>query len=104
MTKEVINYQFIKELSGDFGPEIQAQAVSKMESFVAEVNEKAVVEEDGSIRWKTNGEYLEDDDCEKLQFAGYKFDREATREKKKAQDREFLLSVAPEGVVPIFMM
>lgn len=53
--------------------------------------EKATVEADGAIRWNSNGRYLMDDFCEKLEYAGYPFDREATAKKRDAQNEESLM-------------
>ena len=63
----------------------ERSAKAEVEKAVKEADEKAIVEEDGSIRWIASGNYLPDDFCEKLEYAGYAFSRTATRE---AQDRQ----------------
>ena len=55
---------------------------------VAQADEKATVEADGAIKWNSNGRYLMDDFCEKLEYAGYPFSREATAKKRDAQNEE----------------
>ena len=55
---------------------------------VAQADEKATVDEDGAVRWKSNGRCLMDDFCEKLEYAGYPFSREATAKKRDAQNEE----------------
>ena len=55
---------------------------------VAQADEKATVDEDGAVRWKSNGRCLMDDFCEKLEYAGYPFSREATARKRDAQNEE----------------
>jgi len=67
----------------------ERSAKAEVEKAVKEANEKAIVEEDGAIRWKT-GSYLMDDFCEKLEYAGYAFSRSATREARDRQVSEEL--------------
>ena len=57
---------------------------------MAQAETQATVDADGAIRWESNGRYLMDDFCEKLEYAGYAFDREATAKKRDAQNAESL--------------
>ena len=57
---------------------------------VAQAEKDATVEADGAIKWNSNGRYLMDDFCEKLEYAGYDFSREATAKKRDAQNEESL--------------
>lgn len=51
-----------------------------------------IIEEDGAVRWKSNGNYLPDDCMEKLEYApvdlSSKISREATKIKREIQDKE----------------
>jgi hypothetical protein len=66
----------------------EKSAKAEVEKAVKEADEKAIVEEDGAIRWIASGNYLPDDFCEKLEYAGYAFSREATRQAKEVQSSE----------------
>ena len=68
----------------------ERSAKAEVEKAVKEANEKAIVEESGAIRWIASGNYLPDDFCEKLEYAGYNFSRTATREAKDRQADESL--------------
>lgn len=68
----------------------ERSAKAEVEKAVKEADEKAIVEEDGAIRWIASGNYLPDDFCEKLEYAGYAFSRTATREAKDRQVDESL--------------
>ncbi len=57
---------------------------------MAKAGADATVEADGAIKWNSNGRYLMDDFCEKLEYAGYAFSREATARKREAQNAESL--------------
>lgn len=61
-----------------------------MKKAVAQADTQATVEADGAIKWNSNGRYLMDDFCEKLEYAGYAFSREATAKKREAQNEESL--------------
>jgi hypothetical protein len=65
-------------------------AEEEVKKAVAQADTAATVEADGAIRWNSNGRYLMDDFCEKLEYAGYPFSREATAKKRGAQDEESL--------------
>lgn len=77
--------RFQQEISGALGDYWQKSATQEVENAVKEANEKAIVEADGAIKWKNNGNYLMDDFCEKLEYAGYSFSREATARARDLQ-------------------
>lgn len=82
--------RFQREISGELGAYWQKAAIEESENAVAKANRDAVVEADGAIRWISNGNYIPDDFCEKLEYQGYDFDREATRIAREKQTSEFL--------------
>lgn len=82
--------RFEREINGSLGDFWKRNAQEEVKKAVAQADEKATVEADGAIRWNSNGSYLMDDFCEKLEYAGYPFDREATAKKRDAQNEEFL--------------
>lgn len=82
--------RFQKEISGTLGEFWMNSAKREVEMSARKATEDAVVDEDGAISWKSNGKYLMDDFCEKLEYAGFSFSREKTAEKRNAQNDEFL--------------
>ena len=84
--------RFEQEISGNLGAFWKKNAEEEVKKAVEMAAADATVEEDGAIRWNTNGNYLPDDFCEKLEYAGYDFSREATRAAREAQSEEFLAS------------
>lgn len=80
--------RFEREINGSLGDFWKRNAEEEVKKAVAQADEKATVEEDGAIRWNRNGRYLMDDLCEKLEYAGYPFSREATARKRDAQNEE----------------
>ena len=82
--------RFEREISGSLGAFWKKNAEKEVRKAVAQADEKATVEADGAIKWDSNGRYLMDEFCEKLEYAGYNFSREATAEKRDAQDAESL--------------
>ena len=82
--------RFEREISGSLGAFWKKNAEEEVRKAVAQADEKATVETDGAIRWKGNGRYLMDDFCEKLEYTGYPFSREATAKKRDAQNEESL--------------
>lgn len=83
--------RFEREINGSLGDFWKRNAEEEVKKAVAQAYEKATVEADGAIRWNSNGRYLMDDFCEKLEYAGYPFDREATAKKRDAQNEESLM-------------
>lgn len=82
--------RFEREISGDLGAFWKKNAEEEVKKAVAQADTQATVEADGAIKWNSNGRYLMDDFCEKLEYAGYAFSREATAKKCKAQNEESL--------------
>ena len=82
--------RFEREISGSLGEFWKKNAEEEVRKAVAQAETQATVDADGAIRWESNGRYLMDDFCEKLEYAGYAFDREATAKKRDAQNAESL--------------
>ena len=82
--------RFEREVNGSLGAFWKKNAEEEVKKAVAQAEKDAVVDEDGAIRWNSNGHYLMDDFCEKLEYAGYPFSRKATAEKREAQVEEEL--------------
>lgn len=83
--------RFEREINGSLGDFWKRNAEEEVKKAVAQADEKATVEADGAIRWNSNGRYLMDDFCEKLEYAGYPFSRESTARKRDAQNKESLM-------------
>lgn len=81
--------RFEKEISGMLG-EFWIRHAEEVIRMVKKASEEATVEEDGAIKWNSNGSYLPDECCEKLEYAGFHFSRQATAEKRKEQNRKFI--------------
>lgn len=77
--------RFEQEISGALGEFWKKDAEKAVKRAVEQADAEATVEDDGAIRWNSNGSYLMDDFCEKLEYAGYPFSRSATQEKREAQ-------------------
>lgn len=82
--------RFEREINGSLGDFWKRNAQEEVKKAVAKADADATVEADGAIKWNSNGRYLMDDFCEKLEYAGYPFDREATARKRDAQNEESL--------------
>lgn len=82
--------RFEREISGSLGVFWKKNAEEEVRKAVAKADADAAVEPDGAIKWNSNGRYLMDDFCEKLEYAGCSFSREATAEKREAQNAESL--------------
>ena len=80
--------RFAMEITGRLGSYWKRNAEEEVKKAVAQADEKATVEADGAIKWNRNGRYLMDDFCEKLEYAGYPFSREATARKRDAQNEK----------------
>ena len=78
--------RFQQEISGALGEYWKKSAEEEVKEKIVYANENATVEEDGAIRWANGGNYLMDDYCEILEYAGYPFSREATRIKREEQN------------------
>ena len=81
--------RFEKEISGSLGQWWKNHAEKELAEAVVKANEEAIVEETGAIKWKSNDSYLMDDFCEKLEYAGYNFSREATKKAREAELSRF---------------
>lgn len=80
--------RFEMEISGRLGDFWKRNAEEEVKKAVAKADADAAVEADGAIKWNSNGRYLMDDFCEKLEYAGYPFSREATARKRDVQNEE----------------
>ena len=89
-TEENTMTRFEREISGSLGEFWKKNAEEEVRKAVAQAETQATVDADGAIRWESNGRYLMDDFCEKLEYAGYAFSREATAAKRDAQNAESL--------------
>ena len=83
--------RFQKEITGQLGAYWQQSAEKEMLAAVEQANRDATVDDNGAITWKSNGRYLMDDFCEKLEIAGFPFSREATRIAREVQVHEELI-------------
>lgn len=82
--------RFQQEISGALGQWWEDHAKKEVERAVRKADENAIVEDNGAIKWKSNGSYLMDDFCEMLEYAGYQFNRKATAEARNIQVVESL--------------
>ena len=82
--------RFQKEISGQLGEWWQNNAKKEVEKAMAKASTEATVDENGVIRWNSNGGCIPDDYCEKLEYGGFEFSREATREARELEDAEFI--------------
>lgn len=82
--------RFEREINDSLGAFWKKNAEEEVKKAVAQAEKDATVDGDGAIRWNSNGRYLMDDFCEKLEYAGYSFSRKATAGKREAQDAESL--------------
>ncbi len=82
--------RFEREISGSLGAFWKKNAEEEVKKAVAQAEKDATVEADGAIKWNSNGRYLMDDFCEKLEYAGFDFSREATAKKRDMQNEESL--------------
>ena len=82
--------RFEREISGSLGAFWKKNAEEEVKKAVTQAEKDATVEADGAIKWNSNGRYLMDDFCEKLEYAGYPFSRKATTEKREKQVEEEL--------------
>lgn len=82
--------RFEREINGSLGDFWKRNAQEEVKKAAAKADADATVEADGAIKWNSNGRYLMDDFCEKLEYAGYPFSREATARKRDSQNEESL--------------
>lgn len=82
--------RFEREISGSLGEYWKKSAQREVDDAVKKANKDASVDSDGAIKWISNGNYIPDDFCEKLEYAGYAFDRKKTGEKRDEQTAEMI--------------
>lgn len=81
--------RFLREISGQLGDFWKKSAEEEVIKAVKLANEDSIVETDGAIKWKKSGNYVPDDLCEKLEYAGFNFSREVTNNKREEQNALF---------------
>lgn len=81
--------RFQREISGQLGDFWKKNAEDEIIQAVKLANEDSIVETDGAIKWKKSGNYVPDDICEKLEYAGFNFSREVTNNKREEQNALF---------------
>ena len=82
--------RFQQEISGALGQWWKEQAEKELEDAIRKADANAIVEPDGAIKWVKSGNYLMDDFCEMLEYAGYPFSREATAKSRDIQNSKFI--------------
>lgn len=82
--------RFEREISGKLGDFWKKYAGKQVKEAVLQADREAIVEPNGAIRWIASGHYIPDDYCEMLEYAGYRFDRAATKRAADAQEGKFL--------------
>lgn len=82
--------RFQMKISGKLGDFWKKRAEAEMREAVERADQEAMVDPDGAIYWIRSGNYISDDYCEKLEYAGYEFDRQATKRASEAQGERFL--------------
>lgn len=82
--------RFQMEISGKLGDWWKKNAEKEVSEAIEHATNDAFVEEDGAILWKSSYNYLPDDYCEKLEYGGYNFSREATKIKREIQSNKFI--------------
>lgn len=92
--------RFEQEISGALGEFWQKNAEKEVQRAVEQADAEATVERGGAIHWNSNGLYLMDDFCEKLEYADYPFSRIATKEKHEAQVAQELAKYRANRHVP----
>ena len=82
--------RFQQEISGALGQWWKEQAEKELEDAVRKADADAIVEPEGAIKWVKSGNYLMDDFCEMLEYAGYPFSREATAKSRDIQNSKII--------------
>lgn len=88
------------KLKGIFGEKIRKLTELEIERAVREAVNEATVDENGVIRWNSNGKCPPQDFCELLLARSYRFDIEATKAAREAQEEEFLRNYQPMEISP----
>lgn len=82
--------RFMMEYNGNLGYYWQNKAMKEVERARQEfLDGKAIIDDEGAMFWKSNGNYIPSDVCEKMVVAGIKFSPEKTAEKRDAQTKQF---------------
>ena len=82
--------RFEQEINGKLGEYWQKHAKEEVDKYLSKKDEM-LIEEDGAAKWKCSGNYLPEDFVEKLIYGGADwFSPEATADKRRIQDEEFL--------------
>ena len=88
-----VRHTFANEWHGLLGDFWYKHAHEEVERLYNQKDEM-IIEEDGAVYWKSNGNYLPDDCVEKLEYApadlSNKISREATKIKRDIQTEKFL--------------
>ena len=83
--------RFAREFNGELGEFWYKDAHKQVEKMKAQWdNGDIICEEDGAVKWKSNGHYLPEDCAEILAYTFVNFSRKATEIKRDAQTKEFL--------------
>ena len=89
----IIPHTFANQWNGLLGDFWYKNAREEVDRLYNQKDEM-IIEEDGAVRWKSNGNYLPDDCMEKLKYASYdlssKISREATKIKREKQNKKFI--------------
>jgi len=80
--------RFMQEITGALGDYWKNSAEKEVREHVEKAEKESTVDKNGVIRWKSNNRCLMDDYCEMLEYAGYNFSREATREARDIENAE----------------
>lgn len=90
---KIVPHTFANEWNGLLGDFWYKHAREEVERLYNQ-RDNMIIEDDGAVRWKSNGNYLPDDCMEKLEYApsdlSSKISREATKIKREKQTQEFL--------------
>lgn len=92
--------RFMMEITGELGEYWKEHAQKDVANAVSMAEKDAIVESDGAVRWASNGSYLMDDLCEKLEYGGFKFSREATCMKRAAEVSESIRRYRTNATCP----
>lgn len=82
--------RFMMDYNGKFGDYWQKDAMRRVEDMRQKfLNGEAIVDEEGAMYWKSNGNYVPSDVAEMMTVAGIEFSPEKTAEKRDAQTQKF---------------
>ena len=89
--------RFEQEISGRLGDFWKRNAQQEVERLLAQTN-NIEVEDDGAAKWKSSGNYLPSDVCEKLWYGGATwFSPEATAWRREEQTNEVIKAYRERG-------